>query len=293
MNNAVWSVSGQDTEPVWALRQHRAGWRSREAVAAELELLIHLGDRLPELICVPRPAASQSPDRLVELDGDLYSLLSWVDGSPRRPGSGLTDTNAWALGNALGSIHTATTGLTQSGMPVAWTASMLFTDHPGLMGESPTTLRRLLTPSDRALYDEVALRTAEVFADATDWGVIHADYILGNCNWSVVEERTQLGVLDFDDFGWGPRIFDLGAVLGNLADFPEDWPRMAPQFLDGYRAAHQLPDDAEQHLPLMMAARHTSQCLWTIGHREQGDEWITTHLRGRMKMAHDCLNIIL
>lgn len=291
LNNSVFSVhrSG-DADPAWVLRVHRAGWRDAEAISAELSLLEYLDRQLTGPVSVPRPARCRSGDHLVSVDGSLYSLLSWAPGTPTRPDSGLDYEAAWLLGQGLGSIHAATNGWDHLLAPVRWDADTLFTGrHPGLMGSDPAGLQAVLEAPELELFGEIGDRTRRVFERLGDWGMIHGDYILGNCHWARIEGQLRLAVLDFDDFGQGPRLFDLGAVLGNLADFPDSWPVLGPGFLAGYRSVYDLPEEAERELPLMMAARHASQCLWVLGHRDLGQEWVSTHLRARMEMARDCL----
>jgi len=292
MNNSVFSVGRSADEPTWALRRHRTGWRDADAIGAELALLEYLDEQLPEDFSVPRPGRSRDGDHLVALDGSLYSLLGWIPGTPQRPypDGDLDAKSTWLLGQGLGSLHSVTDSWTPRTTPVQWNADTLFTEaHPGLMGSDAASLRMVLSAADLELFDEVADRTSKVFDSVQDWGVIHADYILGNCHWTTVEGRLHLGILDFDDFGHGPRLFDLGAVLGNLADYPDSWAKLAPAFLAGYRSAHQLPENAEEDLPLMMAARHTSHCLWALGHQDLGQEWVTGHLHARMELARMCL----
>lgn len=291
LNNSVFAISREGEQPAWVLRRHRSSWRDPESILAELDLLAHLGDHLPELIKVSRPGSSPQGDRLITVNGAHYSLLEWIPGSPRRPDSGLDVEGARLLGTALGTIHSIADQWDQQPAPVEWNASTLFTRHPGLMGADPAHLETVLPVHDIEFFDEIATRTTTTFDNAGGWGLIHADFILGNCQWATDGERTTLGVLDFDDFGRGPRLFDLGAVLGNLADYPETATAHMSAFLAGYRKAHSLPAAAEQDLPLMMAARHTSQCLWILGHQDLGTEWIATHLQARLSMARECLAV--
>jgi Ser/Thr protein kinase RdoA (MazF antagonist) len=294
LNNSVFSIGRSDDEPAWVLRRHRAGWRDADAIAAELALLEYLDEQLPEPVSVPRPGRSRDGDYLITLDESLYSLLRWIPGTPQRPhpDGGLDAESAFLLGQGLGSIHSLTDRWSGQTSPVQWNAHTLFTAaHPGLMGTDPAAVRAVLSAADLKLFGAIADRTGKVFDRVQDWGLIHADYILGNCHWTTVEGRLCLGILDFDDFGHGPRLFDLGAVLGNLADFPDSWAALAPALLAGYRTAHDLPENAEQELPLMMAARHASKCLWALGHQDLGQEWIITHLRARMELARECLAV--
>jgi Ser/Thr protein kinase RdoA (MazF antagonist) len=293
MNNSVFGV-GRDGEPHrWVLRRHRAGWRDVDAISAELEVLTYLDRELPDRIVVPRPGRGRVGEKLITVAGSHYSLLRWVSGSVRRPNSGLDEASAVLLGYGLGSIHAATDRSDELRAPIEWNATTLFDRHPGLLGADPAELESILAPDEFETFQEVAGRTADAFERQQDRGIIHADYILGNCHWTTEAGRLQLGVLDFDDFGYGWRLFDLGAVLGNLADFTDSWPILARAFLAGYRSAHELPDDAVPDLPVMMAARHASHCLWAIGHRDQGRDWIVDHARARIELARACLSVSL
>jgi Ser/Thr protein kinase RdoA (MazF antagonist) len=80
----------------------------------------------------------------------------------------------------------------------------------------------------------------------------------------------RLGVLDFDDLGLGYYLFDLAPLLGNLADFPESYPRLRRAFLAGYRSIRALPPALEAHLPVLMAARHAVVLTWLAGRRRDG-----------------------
>lgn len=292
MNNSVFAVAqGADPTPVAVLRVHRAGWRSPTAIRGELDLLDHLAQRVPSPVVVPRPWRDQEGSFVVEIAGTCYSVLDWVPGAPMKPDSGLGIDAANLLGKALGTIHAVADGWDERQAPMTWDGETLFTGaNPSMMGTEPGQLATMLGRVDLDLFADVEERTRSVFDRVEDWGVIHADFILGNCNWSDDGGQLTVGVLDFDDFGVGPRLFDLGAVLGNLADYPDSWHSLGPAFLHGYRTAHPLPATAEQDLPVMMAARHVSQCLWVIGHAaDQGPEWVNIHLRARMEMARDCL----
>lgn len=56
--------------------------------------------------------------------------------------------------------------------------------------------------------------------------------------------------------------------MGNLSDYAH-FEELKHAFLTGYRTARPLPADLEAHLPVLMAARHASQCLCaaSLAHR--------------------------
>lgn len=294
LNNTVFSVLHRSAAaPSWALRLHRTGWRSADQISAELEMLEFLDQQLPATIRVPRPGRARTGDLVVKSDSRLYSLLGWIPGAPARPETGLDVDAVRLLGRGLGAIHTTLDGWADArSAPVRWDADALFSaDSPGLMGVDVTALDAVLDPADRKLFAEVADRTRVIFDHTDDWGLLHGDYILGNCHWSHGAGRRRLGILDFDDFGFGPRPYDLGPVLGNLFDFDQSWPANASAFVAGYRSAHELPDDVVAALPIMMAARHASMCLWILGHADPGQSPDQDHIRLRMQLARACLDV--
>jgi Ser/Thr protein kinase RdoA (MazF antagonist) len=105
-----------------------------------------------------------------------------------------------------------------------------------------------------------------------------------------VREAGSWGVLDFDDLGWGYFLYDLCPLLGNLAEFPR-YPVTRRAFLAGYRSVRPLPRALERHLPVLMAARHMSACLWVIGiERTHGTgPPVAEHIAYRMEAARHCL----
>lgn len=294
LGNSVFSLTRYvETEPSWALRLHRSGWRSADQIVAELAMLEFLDHQLPTTVRVPRPGRTRTDDFVVESGGRLYSLLGWIPGAPARPDTGLDPADVEVLGAGLGAIHTALDGWTDmAAAPVRWDADALFTAmSPGLMGTAYSTLDEVLDPIERKLFTEVAARSRMIFDDTDDWGLLHGDYILGNCHWPSSDGSGQLGILDFDDFGFGPRSYDLGPVLGNLFDFTESWPANAAALVRGYRSAHHLPDDAIAGLPIMMAGRHASMCLWLLGNVGPDHAPDLDHIRLRMELARACLAV--
>jgi len=292
--NTVFSLTrGVDSEPSWALRLHRTGWRSADQIVAELAVLEFLDQRVPSKVLLPRPARASTGDLVVEADGRMYSLLAWIPGTPARPDTGLDSTDVELLGEGLGAIHTALDGWTDAPVaPVCWDADALFTAaSPGLMGTAYPMLDDVLDPTERRLFTQVADRSRMIFDHTDDWGLIHGDYILGNCHLPFSGGNRQLGVLDFDDFGFAPRPYDLGPVLGNLFDFSDSWPANAAAVVRGYRSTHQLPDEVIAGLPIMMAARHASMCLWLLGNAGPDRAPDLDHIHLRMELARQCLLI--
>ncbi len=139
-----------------------------------------------------------------------------------------------------------------------------------------------------ALFQQVAERTRATFEQLDRLpearGVIHKDFILINCRFIRRGDGWRLGMLDFDDLGWGYFLYDLAPLLGNLADFPESYPRLRRAFLAGYRSVRALPLSLEKHLPILMAARHAVTLTWLAGMHRRGetDLPIESHIEYRV-----------
>jgi Ser/Thr protein kinase RdoA (MazF antagonist) len=113
-------------------------------------------------------------------------------------------------------------------------------------------------------------RLQDVFRTLGDgrdqFGVIHADFILGNCLF----HGHRVRVLDFDDCGWGYFLYDMAPLIGNLKDFDRDG-SLVRAFLAGYRSVRSLPCEREQYIDLLVAVRDAAAALWAAGHVCTGD----------------------
>jgi Ser/Thr protein kinase RdoA (MazF antagonist) len=301
-NNAVFEVRPRDHVDRLVLRVHRPGYRTAGETGSELQFLAVLDEQLRgTAVTVPRPVAALDGRLLVQVSATVQGqnatrqcdLLTWIGGRVLRPTRGLGPRLTFLLGEALGRIHSVAEAFQPSAgfeLP-RWDADALFTLASPFR---PGRLDRLLSLEDWNLVQQVAERTRAAFAELERGGaqmrVIHADYILGNCLFRRSGNAWQLGVLDFDDLGWGYFAYDLCPLLGNLADFP-NYTTLRRLFLDGYRSVRDLPSELEPHLPILMAARHAVSCAWLAGMERTGMARVPVaeHLAIRMQQIRQCL----
>ena len=273
---------------------HRHGFRNAVETRSELHFLQALAAQLPaERIAVPMPIAARDGELVVEVDGRHCDLLSWVDGRVLRPTRGLGLAGTALLGESLGRLH----GFAERWRPPAgvelptWDYEAFFTEASPYR---PRGLRALMSREDWTVFRDVAAQTRAVFAllDGLDGakGIIHADFILLNCHFTRRGRGWKVGVIDFDDLGWGYFLYDLAPLLGNLADFPRYRP-MRDAFLAGYRSVRDLPTEIERHLPVLMAARHAVACLWAAGidRSEGAGVPVRKHIAIRLELMRACL----
>jgi Ser/Thr protein kinase RdoA (MazF antagonist) len=294
LNNAVFRVDdGAGAQLV--LRIHRPEYRDVAHIRSELEFLTFVCDQVEGThVRVPRPVVPRSGDVVVEVEGRQCTLLTWVEGRVLRVGRGLGPRAVHELGRALAQLHDAAERFRPSpGFDVpTWDADSMFTEASPYR---PGPFEEVLSREDLALFREVEERTQATFdlleRDGHPLRVIHSDFVLVNCHLARRREGWEVGVLDFDDLGWGYLLYDLCPLLGNLADFPGSYRRLRRAFLDGYRSVRSLPTQLEVHVPVLMAARHAEVCVWLFGlHRTTGaGPPIAEHVAYRMEAIRRCL----
>ncbi len=271
-NNAVFKVeidASQHKADAYVLRIHRPGYRSIAETRSELQYLQAL--RQEAGLAVPEPISTRNGDLVtnVWIEGmkePLHcSLLTWLKGHARYPweGKGLGPKSTYRLGELLGRMHTFAQRFRppQDFYLPRWDADGLLT---AASPYQPGPLEAGLSSADRAAFAIIEQRTRAAFAvlgqQPDEFGVIHADFILGNCLFY----RREPQILDFDDCGWGYFLYDLCPLLGNLKA-PSDYPTLRRAFLAGYRSVRPIPTAHETFVDLFIAVRHATCCLWALG----------------------------
>lgn len=221
-----------------ALRLHRPGYQASAAIRSELDWCAGLAAAgLP----VPGPLAAADGQQLAELDrGQMASAVTWAAGAPiGQAGQPLPFPPARAaelhrdLGALLARIHAATDRLT---LPAGFTRPRW--DMAGLLGDSPLWGAFWTHPEATAdtrarlirARDLLRARLAGLPLTAPDFGLIHADVLRENI---FLAPDGSLGLIDFDDSGWGYRLYDLGTVLSqNL--YEPDFDGLCDALMAGY-----------------------------------------------------------
>jgi len=277
--NQVYRVS--DASGDYALRIKRPGYRQRIEIESELQWMAAL-DRAG--ILVPRPVTTQGGQLLEQVDGHLVDMLTWMPGLTL--GSLLTsgsEADAQALFERLGRLmaqfHAASdTWVKPIGFArVAWDADGLvgeaplwgrFWEHPGLSAENKDLLVHFRT---------TAAQDLRKMDGGLDHGLIHADLVREN----VLVSDERMGILDFDDGGWGYRPFDLATTLLKFLDEP-NFPALKDALLRGYLSARAL-DMAS--LDLFLALRAVTYVGWIVprlgeeGASERSRRYVATALK--------------
>jgi Ser/Thr protein kinase RdoA (MazF antagonist) len=256
--NQVYRVS--DASGDHALRLKRPGYRQRIEIESELLWMAALEQAG---ILVPRPVPSLRGHLMVQVDGHLVDLLTWMPGQTL--GALLTEcTDAEAqalfhnLGRCMAQFHAASDAWVKPDgfSRVAW-------DAEGLLGETPLWGRfwehPALPAEDKALFEGFRAKAAQdlrLMGSGLDHGLIHADLVREN----VLVSGGRIGMLDFDDGGWGYRVFDLATTLLKFLDAP-NFSRLKDALLRGYLSVRSIDPGP---LDLFLALRAVTYVGWII-----------------------------
>ncbi|MGH1354658.1 MAG: phosphotransferase enzyme family protein [Thalassovita sp.] len=277
---ALWGISAQDIALAarrentvlkarkdgsdYALRLHRPGYRTRAELLSELQWMEALA---LNGLTVPQPEPSLNGS-LIEYIGDTpISLLSWMPGTPSGAGARLDVENpaqfAERLGRALAKMHALSdewAGPTEFSRP-SWDLEGLlgqtplwgpFWDNPDLSPDESLLLQRT---RDKA-YDRL-----ENIAGDLDFGLIHADIITEN----ILTQNGSVGLIDFDDGGWGFRVFELATFLMRFLDHPE-YMTLRSALLSGYATCETIDPETLDFFILLRALTYPG---WIIPRRAE------------------------
>ena len=246
-------------ESTFALRLHRAGYRSDSELRSELQWM----DALAEAgLTVPTPIKSTDGQFLHLVEGAQVDILTWLPGIPLGSTGVAFERDMsrefHALGREIAKLHHASDNWIPPGgfSRCRW-------DRAGLVGASPLWGRFWENPTFSK--EQADLFSAfGVTADADllkncidcDFGLIHADLVREN----VLVNQDQLALIDFDDGGFGYRLFDVATALVKNLDEP-DYPRLRDAILAGYRELRPLDTS---RLDLFLALRATTYVGWIV-----------------------------
>ena len=229
---------------------------------------------------------------LVQLSsGRFASAVAWVPGAPfgeaNLPLGGSPAQQAerhHALGRLLAQVHRATDALT---LPDGFTRPRW--DIDGLLGEAPFWGRfwehTALLPDEailaRRARDFLHERIGDHAAKGGDFGLIHADVLREN----VFVDGAALSLIDFDDSGFGFRLYDLGTVLSQSLKEPA-LHCIAEALVDGYGAARSC--DAAM-IPVFTLMRCCASVGWAMPRLDVGDPVHRSHIGRMLRLAERVL----
>lgn len=271
--NAIYEVVVPDVGRA-VLRLHRRFYQTEDAIRSELWWMEALADHG---LAVPRPLHTTDGALLSHLaDGRIASMLTWVEGKPVGesgvPLSGTAEEQMRlhaSIGHILAELHVVTDRLQ---LPPSFQRPRW--DIEGLVGPSPFWGKFWehpeATPAERRLLEETRRAAEERLADyaaaGADQGLIHADVLREN----VLQQDHHVALIDFDDCGFGFRLYDLGTALSqNLAE--PNLPEIVTGLVEGYATSRPLSEEDRAMLPWFTALRCLASVGWMIPRVAVGD----------------------
>ena len=188
---------------------------------------------------MPEPVAARDGASTVTVDAvgtaRVCSVLRWMEGriheaSPR-------PVHLHRLGEAMARLHEHADAwrLPAGFVRIQWDHEAFFGNVMIYGGTRAARCWDLLPKELPARFRAVDAAMVDIFANAGDTGLIHADLHLGNALF----DRGAVKLIDFDDRGTGPRLYDLSVALWELRDRP-DYPVFRDALLSGCSARRDL-----------------------------------------------------
>ncbi|MEM9433260.1 MAG: phosphotransferase [Pseudomonadota bacterium] len=249
-----------------ALRVHRAGYQSAEAIKAELDWTAALAEG--GFPC-PRPVASLDGSFVHQTAaGRSVSVVTWIEADPiganGTPFTGPLELyeKAAALMARLHEMSNALK-LPQLDRP-SWASDALLgeTPHWGRFWENPA-----LTPDNVQLLQTARKNAAQHLSVRNDpVRLIHADLLQEN----ILQNQTGLWIIDFDDSGYGYEGYDLGTLLIQHAE-SDRLEALCGAVLKGYAAQRGSVTLHMHDLQLFIMLRSMASCGWIMSRASESD----------------------
>ena len=267
--NIIFEARNKDGEKA-VLRIHRPNYQTSAAIASELQWMAFLSTKGIE---TPVPIKAVNGNLITSTSNNLQAtMVSWIEGEQLQAiHEKVADTTDligkiyFLLGGLIAQIHNASDTFE---LPMGFERHRW--DIAGFLGENPLWGRfwdnPALAPDDRKyLLDLKAVLTThlqEFLADEGDFGLIHADVISEN----VLVEKGQPTIIDYDDAGFGFRMYDLAVPLYRFYPSP-NFSGLADLLQKGYTVYRPLPGNSVDWLLSFILLRRLALLGWVVPRR--------------------------
>ena len=244
------------------VHRHQRHGRDIDSVAAiRSELCWLQAIRADTDLFVPEALAARDGATTVEASASgetrVCSVLRWMDG--RILEGSARPVHLHRLGAAMARLHDHADRWTPPPdfVRIRWDYQTFFEDVMIYGDTSAADCWALLPAEVRTRFESVAVRMATLLPRVGDKGLIHADLHLGNALF----QHGDVKLIDFDDCGTGPRLYEVAVALWELRDGP-NYLAFRDALLAGYQAERDV--DVTQ-LDEFIALRQIAFDLWYTG----------------------------
>ena len=253
------SAAGRHLVRVHRPQRHGQGVDSAAAIGSEIAWLrgIRADTDLEVPEAIPTRDGSVTVEATASGETRVCSVLRWMDG--RLYEDSARPVHLRRIGAAMAILHNQADAWTPPDdfVRIQWDHETFFGNVMEYGGIAAADCWNLLPTPVRTRFEAVAERTADVFASTDDVGLIHADLHTGNA----VFEGDRVKLIDFDDCGTGPRLYELAVAVWEHrldADYPA--------YLDALRAGYLTNRDIDlARLDDFIAVRQVAFDLWYTG----------------------------
>lgn len=254
--NAVYKISSDEGR--FLLRIHGDGFQTYEAILEELAFLRLLNQN--SHISAQNPMTAQNGRDIVQIDGKMVSLLTWVDGQQK--GDAISLKHFAQLGDLMAKLHNFAS---QYRAQIS-TQHRQFWTADKMLGENCTFGSfdglKTIKGFDQALFDHHRIHTLASIqtyqqAEPDKMGMIHTDLHFGNVIW---QKSTPIPI-DFDDGGFGSFVYDLCVPIYYMDD--DELPHCRDAFLNAYCQIRSLSQADLAMIDIFTRARTMMMLSWS------------------------------
>jgi Ser/Thr protein kinase RdoA (MazF antagonist) len=257
----------------YALRITRPGKSIAAEVQSELAWLVAL-NRETDLV-VPEPVPTRAGELLVVAaapgvpEPRICALFHWVPGRFVR--ARLMPRHLEQVGRLTARLQDHAQNF-QS--PPGFTRPRI-DDIPAKRAAVVPLVAEVRPPGDvavvEAALDRVAATLDGLGNSPDSYGLIHSDLH----QWNYLFHQGQIHLLDFDDCGYAPFLYDLAVTTFEVEHYPY-FPALRAALLAGYGFARPLPPEPESVLATLSQLRRIQNLVWDIGLKDDvyaRDHW--------------------
>ena len=254
----------------YILRVYRRGWRTKEEIDFELELLAFLHEQnMPVSYPIARKNGSFT-EAILAPEGTRYAaVFSYAPG--RAVNKKLDSQQSRRLGEVLASLHkTVDTFKSHFSRPALSSEYLLDCSMDFITTLCRDTAVPCPYPIPQAIENryvdyfqtqiekiKLALAQLKLSSSAPIYGICVGDVHSGNAHFTDKGEPT---LFDFDQCGYGWRTFDIAKFIHTTFSWQMDSQVRKP-FLEGYQAIRQLSEAELASIPVFAKMAH----IWVMG----------------------------
>jgi len=267
--NTTYKVEAPDGRR-WALRVHREGYHSRQAIASELAWEIDL--RQTGVVTTPAPVNGRNGEIIQDVSHPRMArhrhvvLFDWETGAEPGIGEDLSEPFE-VLGEITARMHIHA----RQWKRPEWFTRLTWDFDTALGDDKPhwgrwrdgVGMDREKEQLFQRTVDLIGKRLKAYGKGADRFGLIHCDLRLAN----LLIDGKAVKVIDFDDCGFGWYMYDAATPVSFYEHEPQV-PGLVESWVKGYRKVLALPKEDEAEIPTFIMLRRILLVAWIASHIE-------------------------